>query len=124
MIQKLQSSILRFAILCDGSTLERWQIDSVRKILSVKLGTLVQIIRFDNSSKTGFEADHRSILFNTYSKIFVRTRQKQRVPVDSLYSIDSTSNSNNIIENLGTGHIEPSKVTKLKELNLDFALDF
>ena len=90
----------------------------------MKLGNLVQIIRLNNSAKTGSEADHHSVLFNTYSKIFVRTRQRQRIPVDSLDSINSASNSNDIIENLGNEHIESSKVTRLRELNLDFALDF
>ena len=90
----------------------------------MKLGDLVQIIRLNNSAKTGPEADHHSVLFNTYSKIFVRTRQRQRIPVDSLDSINSASNSNDIIENLGNEHIESSKVTRLRELNLDFALDF
>src|SRR3989454_8555298 len=92
--------------------------------MSMKLGTLVQIIRFDNSSNNDPEADHGSVLFNTYSKICVRSRQKQLVPVDSLYSISSTSNSDDIIENMGIEQIGPSKVTKLRELNLDFALDF
>src|SRR5437870_12446267 len=90
----------------------------------MKLGDLVQIITPNNSAKSGPEADHHSVLFNTYSKIFVRTRQRQRIPVDSLDSINSASNSNDIIENLGNEHIESSKVTRLRELNLDFALDF
>jgi hypothetical protein len=123
MIQELENSLLRFAIICDGPTLEKWQMDCVRNILSLKLGTLAQIIRLDNGTDSGDEMDRESILFSIYSKVFARPPQKEQVPIDRLFSMNSTSNSNDA-QSPGTIQIEPSNATKLGELNLDFALNF
>lgn len=103
--------------------LEKWQADSVSKILALRDVNLMLIISIDRSSEINPLPDQRSFLFNLYSNVFLKAGRKRRIHVESL-SLTIPPATTIAMKNPMSSHLGSHDLEALKRLDLDFILDF
>jgi hypothetical protein len=103
--------------------LDRWQAESVSKILSLGSVNLVRIISFDHDSEIDHRPNGTSFLFSLYSNVFLKAGQKRRIRVESLFRT-ITPAVKVIMNNSKPRVLGYDDLEKVKQLDLDFILNF
>lgn len=121
-MESSQERALRFGVMCDGETLQEWQIRCVKQLLALANVTLALIILKDPRSRKIRDVGLSNLLFRIYSTLFVRPGERHPVSISTLCARVPTVRCRVIKRDKFSEYFSPVDVERVRAFHLDFIL--
>ncbi|HAX79826.1 MAG TPA: hypothetical protein DCY88_29320 [Cyanobacteria bacterium UBA11372] len=120
-MDKLKPSI-RFAIMCSGTSMQKWQADTITTLLEHNQITCSLII-FHNKNQPKKKEPLKNILWTTYlSRIKTQSKALQIVDLSQILTDVPTLDCQTIRKGKFSEYFDKSDIAKIKEYDLTFIL--
>lgn len=124
-----ETSPIRFAVMCNGTTFQKWQARCIEKLLEMENIHLVLLIVDDNAASHGIfnklnQIRLNKFLFQFYSYFFVRPPAIHKVDMSKKLSTVPSINCKTIKKGRYSEYFSSSDINAIHEYNLDFIIRF
>jgi len=118
---------LRFGIICNGSTLERWQAECVGHLVDNELATLNLIIVDDGSwaaSRTLLKTEPRRWIYTLFRMSWFKVEPRRHVDMSSTFEGVPALHPGIITKGKFSQYFDEDSMERLRSADLDFVLRF
>lgn len=113
---------LKFAVLCDNSSIKKWQYETIKELLLLENLKLELII--DNSNKSKLKIRLKEIPFLLYKNIFIRPSSLKTINISEHFAATKKITFKTYLKGKYSCVFSGNDINFLKEKNLDFILKF